>query len=102
MPRYKVITGYEQACPALARYCDVIDHHQWIRPLDLDFLKDFFAIPAQSSSLFPGETYEIRLPKTMALLDTLSDFSEQGKIVWRMASGVKAQSARFSIPSIFP
>ena len=91
LPRYKVITGYDQACRALARYCNVIDHYQWVRPLDLDFLKDFFAIPAQSSSLFPGESYEVRLPKTTVLLDTLSDLSEQGQIVWRMAAGVKAQ-----------
>lgn len=91
LPRYKVITGYDRACQVLARYCKEIDHHQWIRPLDLDFLKDFFAIPAQSSSLFPGETYESRLTKTTALLDTLFDFSEQGRIVWRMAVGVKAE-----------
>ena len=91
MPRYKVITGYDQACRVLARYCHVVDHHQWIRPLDLDFLKDFFAIPAQSSSLFPGETYETRLPKTTALLDTLADMTGSGRIVWRMAVGVKDQ-----------
>ena len=89
MPRYKVITPYKRVCQVLARYCSVIGHYRWVRPLDLDFLKDFFAIPAQSSSLFPGKTYESRLPRTTALLDTLSDFSEQGRIVWRMAAGAK-------------
>ncbi len=89
LPRYKVMTGYDQACRALALYCDEVARHEWVRPLDLGFLKDFFSIPAQSASLFPGLDYEARLQKATALLDTLSDVSEQGRIVWRMASGVK-------------
>jgi len=90
VPRYKVITGYEQASQALARHCGDISHRQWVRPLDLGFLKDFYAIPAQSASLFPGENYAARLQKTAALLDTLSDMTATGRVVWRMASGIKA------------
>ncbi len=90
MPRYKVMTGYDQACQALAPYCDEVVQHQWVRSLDLGFLKDFFSIPAQSASLFPGLDYEARLPKTAALLDTLSDMTATGRIIWRMASGVKS------------
>ncbi len=90
LPRYKVMTGYDQACQALERFCGEVAQHQWVRPLDLGFLKDFFSIPAQSSSLFPGETYEIRLQKAAVLLDTLSDVGGQGRIVWRMAAGVKS------------
>lgn len=90
MPRYKVITGYDQAVQALERYCDNIFHYRWVRPLDLAFLNDFYAIPAQSASLFPGEDYETRLQSGAALLDTLEDMTGTGHIVWRMASGVKS------------
>ncbi len=89
MPRFKVVTDYSRACRALERYCGGITLHQWVRPLDLEFLKDFFSIPAQSSSLFPGLGYETRLEKVAALLATLSDESEQGRLVWRMAEGTK-------------
>ena len=88
-PRYKVITGYDQAGQALAQYCGDIAHDRWVRPLDLDFLKDFYTIPAQSASLFPGQDYETRLQKAAALFETLADMAESGRIVWRMASGVK-------------
>lgn len=89
MPRFKVVTDYGRACRALEHYCGGITRHQWVRPLDLEFLKDFFSIPAQSSSLFPGLEYETRLKKVAALLATLSGESEQGRLVWRMAEGAK-------------
>ncbi len=92
MPRYKVVTSYRQACLALERHCDGISHHQWVRSLDLDFLKDFFSIPAQSASLFPGQDYETRQERMAALFTTLADVGGQGRIVWRMAEGVKAKS----------
>jgi len=89
LPRFKVVTGYDRACRALEQYCGEISHHQWVRPLNIDFLNDFFSIPAQSSSLFPGRNYETRQKKVAALFATLADVSGQGKIVWRMAEGVK-------------
>ena len=89
VPRFKVVTGYDRACLALERYCDKIAHHQWVRPLDIEFLHDFFSIPAQSSSLFPGENYQTRQKKVAALFTTLADVSGQGQIIWRMAEGVK-------------
>jgi len=89
LPRYKVITGYDQACQALENRCGNITRHQWVRPLDLEFLNDFFSIPAQSSSLFPGLDYETRLEKVAALLATLAEEAGKGKIVWRMAESTK-------------
>ncbi len=91
MPRYKVLTGYDRACQALERYFGSITPHQWVRPLDLEFLNDFFSIPAQSASLFPGQDYEARQERTAALFATLADVGGQGRIVWRMAEGVKAK-----------
>jgi ubiquinone/menaquinone biosynthesis C-methylase UbiE len=88
-PRFKVMTDYGRACEALKQCCGDVCHHQWVRPLDLEFLIDFFSIPAQSASLFPGLDYETRLEKIAALLATLSNETEQGRIVWRMAEGAK-------------
>jgi len=91
-PRFKVVTDYDRACLALERYCDEIFHHQWVRPLDFEFLNDFYSIPAQSASLFPGLDYAARQQKVAALFATLENVGEQGRIVWRMAEGVKAKS----------
>jgi SAM-dependent methyltransferase len=88
-PRFKVVTDYERAGQALETVCGNITHHRWERPLDLGFLKDFFSIPAQSASLFPGLAYEERLDKVDALLGTLAGEVAAGKIVWRMAEGTK-------------
>jgi len=91
-PRYKVITDYSRASQALENVYGGITHHAWERPLDLEFLKDFFSIPAQSASLFPGLDYETRMEKVAALLATLVDVTALGRIVWRMAEGTKAGS----------
>ena len=88
-PRFKVVTGYDRACQALERYCGEISHHEWVRPLDLEFLNDFYSIPAQSASLFPGLDYEARKQQVKALFAVLADVGEQGRIVWRMAEGAK-------------
>ncbi len=91
LPRFKVVTGYDQACQALERQCGSVYHHSWERPLDLEFLEDFFSIPAQSASLFPGLAYDARLERVAALLCTLEDEAPAGRIVWRMAEGVKGR-----------
>ena len=92
-PRFRVITDYTRASQALETLCGRITHYRWERPLDLAFLNDFFSIPAQSTSLFPGLEYDARIPKVRALLDTLTGETRQGKIVWRMAEGIKASDA---------
>jgi len=91
MPRYKVVTSYDQAVQALERVCVHTCHHRWERPLDLSFLKAFFSIPAQSTSLFPGLDYASRMERVNALLATLVGESDTGKIVWRMSEGTKAK-----------
>lgn len=86
-PRFRVITSFKKACEALARHCRRIVCHEWIRPLDIDFLKDFFSIPAQSASLFPDLDYFQRRDQVMLLFDTIKDHVDDAVIVWRMAEG---------------
>jgi SAM-dependent methyltransferase len=90
LPRFRVITGYTKACEALETRCVDIRHHRWVRPLDIEFLQDFFSIPAQSASLFPGQDYEVRRELAMRLFGTLDDQTDTGRIVWRMAEGTKS------------
>ena len=90
-PKFRVITDYDKACDALARHCGTVRHHRWVRPLDIDFLKDFFSIPAQSASLFPGLSYGQRLAQVQRLFEGIAHLSDKGethgagRIVWRMA-----------------
>jgi hypothetical protein len=84
-----VITDYDKACRALSLHCERVEHHRWVRPLDIEFLQDFFSIPAQSASLFPGRGYEARRELVCRLFSTLSDLSDRASIVWRMAEGTK-------------
>jgi SAM-dependent methyltransferase len=90
LPRFRVITDYSAAVEALSRCCTDIRHHRWVRPLDIPFLQDFFSIPAQSASLFPGRDYETRRDLAERLFETLDDMRGSGRIVWRMAQGTKS------------
>ncbi|MFZ7124733.1 MAG: class I SAM-dependent methyltransferase [Desulfobacterales bacterium] len=92
-PRFRVITDYDAACRAVERFCGPVTHHRWVRPLDLGFLQDFFSIPAQSASLFPGCDYGTRQEKVKRLFAGLDDMAEEGSIVWRMAESTKPRSA---------
>lgn len=89
LPRFRVITDYPDACNALAARCADIRHHRWALPLDIGFLQDFFSIPAQSTSLFPGRGYAQRRELGKRLFATLRDMTGQGQIVWRMAEGTR-------------
>ncbi|WP_319524319.1 class I SAM-dependent methyltransferase [uncultured Desulfosarcina sp.] len=93
LPRFRVITGYAKAAAALESRCVDIGHHRWVRPLDIEFLQDFFSIPAQSASLFPGRGYEERRELSLRLFGTLGDQTKTGRIVWRMAEGAKSGAA---------
>ncbi len=93
LPRFRVITDYSAASDALKHRCTNICHHRWVRPLDIQFLQDFFSIPAQSTSLFPGRGYEVRRDLVRRLFATLDDMTGKGCIVWRMAEGVKSNSS---------
>ncbi len=89
-PRFRVITDYPAACRALEKFCPRLEHRQWRRPLDVAFLQDFFSIPAQSASLFPGRDYPARRELVSRLFATLADRADTGKIVWRLAVGRRA------------
>ena len=91
LPRFRVITGFGEAYEALSKQCQYVRRHDWTRPLDISFLQDFFSIPAQSTSLFPGRRYEERCRLVMQLLDTLEDRTADGRVVWRMAEGSKPE-----------
>ena len=89
-PRFRVITDYEMACQALETHCGEVTHHQWVRPMDLGLVKDFFAIPAQSASLFPGMDYEQRRERVHGLFDAVSDLAPHGSVIWRFAKASPA------------
>jgi len=92
-PRFRVITDYETACGALQRHCGAVTHHRWTRPLDVAFLADFFAIPAQSASLFPGRDYAARQARIAPLLEELRAWeSRGGAVVWRLAESTKPRA----------
>ena len=91
-PRFRVITDYDRAYRALSHHCGAVAGHRWVRPLDVGFLQDFFSIPAQSASLFPGRDYDTRRELVRRLLSTLSDMADRSSIIWRMAEGVKPLS----------
>ena len=93
LPRFRVITDYAAACDALEQRCGNLRHHRWIQPLDIGFLQDFFSIPAQSASLFPGCDYAARRDRVGRLFATIEDQRDRGRIVWRMAEAVKPPSA---------
>ena len=89
LPRFRVITDYPEACKSLEDRCGNIRHHRWKQPLNISFLQDFFSIPAQSASLFPGRSYKERSNLVKQLFTTLDDAQGNGQIVWRMAEGTK-------------
>ncbi len=90
-PRFRTVTDYSRASSALETQCGTVSHHGWKRPLDIEFLKDFFSIPAQSASLFPGRDYGERRDLVTGLFAGLESVSDQGAIVWRMAEGRKTE-----------
>ena len=89
LPRFRVITDYARACQALKTQCSSLHQHVWRRPLDIEFLQDFFSIPAQSASLFPGRDYDKRRELAARLFLGLEDIEDNCCIVWRMAEGSK-------------
>ncbi len=91
-PRFRVITDYAAACRALENRCGGVLHHAWQRPLDIELLQDFFSIPAQSASLFPGRDYARRRELVVKLFAGLAELKDQGRIVWRMAEGRKTEA----------
>jgi ubiquinone/menaquinone biosynthesis C-methylase UbiE len=89
-PRFRVITDFDRACKALEVQCGQVQCHRWVKPLDIGFLQDFFSIPAQSASLFPGRDYPQRRELAQRLFAGLADAADQGRIIWPMAEGSKA------------
>ncbi|MBU1056667.1 MAG: class I SAM-dependent methyltransferase [Proteobacteria bacterium] len=91
-PRFRVITDFDKICLALKNYCGPVTHHKWVRDFNIEFLKDFFSIPAQSASLFPGKEYDERRKLVSGLFETLKDISGKSNIIWRMAESTLTAS----------
>jgi SAM-dependent methyltransferase len=89
IPKFRVIAGYRQICQAIERYCGPLRQHRWHLPLDADFLIDFFSIPAQSASLFPGHDFNARQALVHRLFADLQAVAKKGRIVWRLAGAQK-------------
>ena len=88
-PKFRVIADYHRVCRSIERHCGPVRHHSWCRPLDADFLIDFFSIPAQSASLFPGHDVSARQELVRRLFTGLQAVEKKGSIVWRLGCGQK-------------
>ncbi len=88
-PKYRVIAQFQTICDAIERYCGPVKQKDWQRPLDARFLADFFSIPAQSASLFPGRDIDERLELVTRLFSDLESIVSEGSIVWRLAGARK-------------
>lgn len=86
-PKAQVVTSYEKALKGLQACCNEISENVWERPFSLEFLNDFFSIPAQSASLFPRLQYEERCQLIPKLFAALTKYAANAKIVWRLAAG---------------
>ena len=58
-------------------------------PLDINFLTDFFLIPAQSASLFPKLTYNERLKNIKQLFSSIKEYENSAKISWKLVKAEK-------------
>ncbi len=86
-PKTQVVTSYKKSLKGLQACCKEISESVWERPFDLEFLNDFFSIPAQSASLFPRREYEERCQLIPKLFAALTESAPSAKIVWRLAVG---------------
>ncbi len=89
-PKKQVITTYNKCINSLlnAGFRD-IKEEKFEMNLSIQFLKDFFSIPAQSTSLFPKLNYEKRKQNVEKLFNSIKEFENQGKIVWKLVKGEK-------------
>ncbi len=89
-PRSRVITTYDQCINSLKKvgFNNIIESNYEI-DFSLEFIINFFSIPAQSASLFPKENYRIRKEKIKNLFLHLKEFEGKGKIVWKLACASK-------------
>ena len=88
-PKFRVITSYQKICRTLDRYCENLTKYRWKRSMDLAFIRDFFSIPAQSASLFPGRDIAVRTNLVARLFTHIEDIADRGSVVWRMAGAQK-------------
>lgn len=87
LPRARVITRYEKALAGLEKCCKAFSESVWEMPFSMDFLQDFFFIPAQSASLFPQLAFEERKALLPGLFAAIAPEADTAKVVWRLASG---------------
>ena len=85
LPRFRTITTWSKACQTLQSVFETIDTQTYEMEGSIDFLIDFFTIPAQSASLFPKLTYPERIPKIKKLFESLSGLEHPFTIGWDMA-----------------
>ncbi|MBW1659110.1 MAG: methyltransferase domain-containing protein [Deltaproteobacteria bacterium] len=89
IPRFRTITPWEKACRMLQEAFGTLQTTTYEMPGSVDFLVDFFSIPAQSASLFPKQPYEERAKSVKALFETLAPWEDRMTIGWDMAKAVK-------------
>lgn len=88
MPRRNVISPLDVCMENLGKSgFKNISLTDYTLPLDTEFLKNFFLIPAQSASLFPKINYSERAEKIKILFDQIGN--EKGKIIWKLVKAEK-------------
>ncbi len=89
--RFRTITPWETACQALRDTFGAIETTTYEMPGSVDFLTDFFSIPAQSASLFPKLPYEERAKGIEKLFGALKQWEGDMTIGWDMAKARKRE-----------
>ena len=88
MPRRNVISPLEICVENLEKSCfKNITLTDYTLPLDIEFLENFFLIPAQSASLFPKLTYAERAEKIKILFKQIAN--EKGDMIWKLVKAEK-------------
>ncbi len=88
-PKFRTITPWKKACNALESLFEKIQTTTYVKEGNIPFLIDFFSIPAQSASLFPGLPYEKRAARVQGLFETLKEWDAPFSIGWDMAKAKK-------------
>ena len=90
-PNKQVISEFDKCLNALGEAgFSNIEIKKYEMRLDIEFLKNFFSIPAQSASLFPKDDFEQRKEKVEKLFNSIKSYENKGKIIWKLAKGEKS------------
>jgi len=89
-PKKQVVTEYKKCIESLKKIgFKNIKESFYAMDLSIEFLIDFFSIPAQSASLFPKIDYSERKENIKKLFNSIKNYDGKGKIKWKLAKAMK-------------